>query len=532
MGGYLPKMGIIKIVTCCLLCNASMDVAFAESKPNHQPCTKLQQVNMHDSIIFLSKNHQQKIFSHYLNKCIDGKLLKSILHDITSFYMQRGYITTRAYLKRQSITDGKIDIHIFNGRIENIIDTKTHASNTKITTAFAFQKGHNLNLRHLETSLEMMNRPTSVQASFTIQPGNKPGESIVQVKDNLAYPYHLKLGLGGRKNMNDKNLYMMGEFISDNPFNINDIFKINYNGSKVQKSYQSNNGVELNYSFPIASYLIEIVGTHFTYRQGVSGINDTYLSSGETQGLRVRINTVLFRNQTNKITGSLSVLQKNTKNYFANQLLEVSSYKSSLAQADLTHTYIQSWGQLTYTYSYYQGTNWFGARSDHYISAETGTRNQAKLQFIKHSFDTNLLYYFSDKHYKFNSNVHIQRTNHLLYDNDKLTVGSDYTVRGYYNRNLFGNNAWYVKNDFTKTWQLNLTPLLQSLSLSAGMDYGEVRCESDNLSSCGSIAGTAVGLSSQSKHLFTNLVWSKPFTKINQTFQMNDLFTFDMTWKF
>ena len=355
----------------------------------------------------------------------------------------------------------------------------------------------------------------------------------LQVKATHTSPYHLKLGVGGRKNLNDKNLYMTGEFIFDNPLNINDIFKVNYNGSKVQKSYQSNNGVELNYSFPIASYLMEIVGTDFTYKQGVSGINDIYLSSGDTQGLRVRINKVLFRNQKNKLNAAVSVLHKNTKNYFANQLIEVSSYRTTLAQADLSHTYIGSWGQLSSTYSYYQGMNWFGARTDHYVSAETGTTNQAKLQFIKHSFDTNLLYYFSDKSYKFNSNAHIQFTNDLLYDNDKLTVGSDYTVRGYYNRSLFGNNAWYVKNDISKTWQPNLSPsLFQSISLSAGVDYGEVRCESDNLSSCGSIVGAAVGLTSQGKHLQTHLVWSKPLKKINATFKKDDLFTFDMTWEF
>jgi len=488
---------------------------------------------MHDTTGLLNGKYQQNIFSAYLGKCIDGKLLKDIIYDVSQFYMQRGHVTTRAYLKKQNIIDGQIDVHILNGRIESIIDSQNHLSNTRIKTAFSFQQGNTLNLRALETSLEMMNRVSSSSATFNIKPASKPGMSIVEVVSHDASPYHLKLGIGGRKNINDKNLYMTGEFTLDNPLNINDILKINYNGSKVQKAYQSNNGTEINYSFPIASYLIEVVGTDFSYRQGVNGINDIYLSSGNTQGLRVRLNKVLFRNQKNKFNMAVSVLHKNTKNYFSNQLIEVSSYRTSLAQLDLSHTYIGSWGELTSTYSYYQGTDWFGARTDGYISAETGTLSPARLQFKKHSLDNNLFYYFNDRSYSFNANAHIQLSHDLLYDNDKLTVGSDYTVRGYSSFNLYGNNAWYIKNDLSKTWQAHISPsLLQSISLAVGLDYGEVKCESDNRSSCGSVAGTAIGLSSQGKNLHTHFVWSKPLKKINQTFNMENLFIFDMTWEF
>jgi len=529
--GWLLKQLLCSIVLFYGLNIVSSRILYAEEVPV-SACVRLDQVSVNEHELFNEKQ-QKNLFSQYIGQCIDGKILKALVAGVSSFYMDRGYITTRAYLESQNIQDGQIDISVLKGFTEAIVDADTKKSSAKIKTAFAFQKGEALNLRDIETALEMMNRPTSSQASFTIEPGSKAGSSVVEVKAKDSTPYHLKLGVGGRKNLNDKNLYMTGEFLLDNPLNINDIFKVSYNGSRVQKAYQSNNGVEINYSFPIASYLLEVVGSDFSYRQGVNGVNDTYLSSGDTQGVRVRLNKVLFRNQKNKLNVALSVLHKNTKNYFVNQLIEVSSYRTSLAQADLTHTYVQSWGQLSSTYSYYQGTDWFGARTDHYISAETGAASQAKLQFIKHSLDTNLTYYFKDRNYKFNSNAHIQYSNDLLYDNDKLTVGSDYTVRGYSSFNLFGNNAWYVKNDLSKTWQVNLMPsTLQSVSASIGLDYGEVRCERDNLSSCGSAVGTAVGLSSQGTHLHTNLVWSRPLKKINTTFKMENLFIFDATWEF
>ena len=514
-----------------LLCVCFMESSFAEAGVA-QSCVTLLVVDLDEHEI-LKDAQQQTLFEQYMGQCIDGAMLKAIVSDASSFYMDRGYITTRAFLKSQNILDGQVQVSVLKGYVSDIVDAETQSNNMALRTAFAFQHGEVLNLRNIETSLEMMNRPTSSKASFNIKPGIDPGSSVVVVKDERSSPYHLKLGIGGRKNLNDKNLYLTGEFILDNPLNINDILKINYNGSRVQKDYQSNNGVEVNYSFPIASYLFEIVGTDFTYRQGVRGNNDIYLSSGATQGLRARLSKILFRNQTNKLSAALSISHKNTKNYFSNQVIEVSSYRTTLAQADLIHTYVQPWGQLTTTYSYYQGTDWFGARTDGYISAETGTLAQARLQFKKHSLDSNLLYYFNDKSYQWSSNAHIQYSNDLLYDNDKLTVGSDYTVRGYSSFNLYGNNAWYIKNDLKKTWQTGFdSSLLQNISLSVGLDYGEVKCEQDNLSSCGSIVGTALSLSSQGKHLHTNIVWSKPLKKINNTFRKDDLFIFDMTWEF
>jgi len=537
MNMYMPfSLGFFyrkstKIPLCLLLSFFLVSTVFAEENFTQQ-CVELNKIDLNDNDI-LNENQQQKLFKPYMGKCIDGKLLKAIIADVSSFYMTKGHITTRPYLKKQTIRDGQIDITVLKGTVEDIVDASTKESTAQIKTAFAFQKGHILNLRDLETALEMMNRPPSSEVKFELKPGDKPGASIVEIKSNETTPYHLKIGASGRKNLSDKNLYLTAELSIDNPLNINDILTFSYNGSRVQKEYQGSKGGELNYSFPIASYLVELVGSNFSYRQGVNGLNDTYLSNGDTSGLRLRVSKVLMRDQKNKFNVALSVYHKNTKNYFANQLIDVSSYKTTLAQIDLIHTYLQNWGRLTTVYSYYQGTDWFGSRADGYVSAEIDATTQAKLQFKKHSIDVNLLYYLTDRSYQITSNFHLQHTTDTLYDVDKLTVGSDYTVRGYLNRNLYGNNAWYSKNDMTKTWEVNLHPsLLQNVSVSVGFDYGQARCETDNQSSCGNIYGMAVGLSTQAKKLTTSFVWSRPLKKINNNFKLDDLFKFDVTWQF
>ena len=172
--------GNLRIFTCLLWSFFYGTQAFATNNTN-QSCVKLHQVDVADSEL-LSKAEQDNLFQPYLGQCIDGKLLKALISDVSAFYMDRGDITTRAYLKSQNIQDGVIRISVMKGFVEDIVDADSHASNASIATAFAFQQGKILNLRDIETALEMVNRPSSVQASFAIKPGAKPGASVVEVK--------------------------------------------------------------------------------------------------------------------------------------------------------------------------------------------------------------------------------------------------------------------------------------------------------------------------------------------------------------
>ncbi len=478
------------------------------------------------------RNHKLKVLRPFVGQCIDGKLLKEVVHKVSLFYLKQGLITTRPYLKQQNIQDGQVEVSVLKGKVERVIDASTGDPSGRTITAFAGQTGGLLNLQDIETSLEMMNRVPSSNAKFEIKPGTKQGLSIIDVKTNDKFPLHFKIGASGQKTLADKDPYLTSEMSMDNPFNINDIMTLRFNGSRIQEQYQGNKGGEFSYSVPIGSYLTEVTLSDFSYRQGVDGVNNTYLSEGKTKGTRIKVSKTFMRDQINKYNASLSIYHKDSKNYFSNELIDVSSYKTTLAQLDLSHTYLQSWGQFTSAYSYYKGTDWFGARDDNYLSSEIDANRQQTLLFEKHSVDFNLLYYPENRSFQVTSNVHLQRTTDLLYNNDQLSVGSSYTVRGYSYPNLFGNNGGYFKNDISTTWMFSSYPsVLQSLSVFAGLDYGEVRCELDNKGSCGIIYGSAIGFNTNGASFSTNFTWSRPLKKINDSFVLDNLFKFDVTWK-
>lgn len=488
-------------------------------------CIKLKYIDLNENTL-LSKAKQSKLFTPYIGKCITTKMIKNLLHSISQYYIDEGYITTKPYLTEQNIKDGRLKINILKGKVKNIVNSDTNQSSGEITTAFIMQKGRILNLRDLETSLEMMNRPPSVDAKFDIVPGTKPGDSIVRIKTKKSFPIYGTVGIVSDKSSNNGDPYETANISIDNLLHINDILTFQYNTTQYQQKYQNSSGYQINYSFPIGSYLIKYSGFDSKYDQNVAGLNATYLAHGDTKGSITQISKIFFRNQHNKLTLAVSVQNKKTQNYFANQVINVSSYSTTIAQVDLTHLFLQNWGQISTTYSLYKGTNWFGAKTD-----SSGQGNDLKLQFTKYSVDVNLLARFLHAAYQINSNFHLQYTNDLLYNDDQLGIGGYYTVRGY-SSSYYGNNGWYSRNNFLRNFYPSFNAhVLQTISPFIGIDYGEIRCQSNNTDSCGSMIGGAVGIKTQAKNLNMELSWSRALKKV-QGEKLGNFFRYSVILQF
>ena len=187
--------------------------------------------------------------------------------------------------------------------------------------------------------------------------------------------------------------------------------------------------------------------------------------------------------------------------------------------------------QILTTYSFYRGTDWFGAKSDNDVNQAFNINNNAKLQFTKYSIDSNLMFYFPDPTYQLNSNIHLQYSDDFLYDNDKLRIGGHYSVRGY-SSSYYGNNGWYINNNLLKSFTPAFsTTYLQSISPFFGIDYGEIQCQSDNVGSCGKMVGSAVGFKTDAKMLSTEFTWSRAIKKVSDQ-KLENLFRYSLTLKF
>jgi hemolysin activation/secretion protein len=492
-------------------------------------CVPLVAVDIEASKI-LSETDQSELINPFLDACIDGDLIRSILSAISSYILDEGYVTSRPYLLEQDISDGQIEIRILVGTIEAIIDADSGTSSGKIATAFAFHD-EVLNLRELETSLEAIERVESVSASFEIRPGTQQGASIVAVKTTTEKPFRTELGINAQTGLSTQ---LSFQAALDNPLDINDLIEFRYNDGEMFQAYQDNQSRELVYSFPLGSYLFALTYADLEYEQRVQGINGSFLSEGDTISNEFRISKVVSRSQTGRLTLAMALELKDSDILFDKELIDVSSYRTSQAKLELRHDWFQAWGQLSTVYSYHRGLDSFGARDDDYFTFEDGFETDASLQFEKSNIDSQLYYYLTDPAWYASFKLSLQYSDDILYDNDKLYLGSPYTVRGYSSA-LSGSNAWYLRSDLTHRWQSVVNPFsgkpsAKSIALSVGVDYGEVKCEIDNRDICGEIYGVGLGAEIADENFNGRLIWAQPLREIGDDIGDEDFLMLDVRW--
>jgi hemolysin activation/secretion protein len=470
------------------------------------------------------------LVSPLVGRCIDAQLIRAILSRISAYFIEQGYVTTRPYLMEQDISDGEIAIDVLIGSIEAIVDADSGNSNASIASAFAFND-QVLDLRELETSLEAIERPQSVQATFEIRPGTRQGGSIVAIKTVKSRPFHVELGTNARTDV-DPQLSFRATL--DNPFNINDIVEFRYNSGDLFRAYQSDRSSELAYSVVFGSYQLSLSRSDITYKQRLQGITGSLLAEGESVSDRLRLGKLLSRGQNYRFNLGIGIELEDSRNLIEGEVIDVSSYRTSKAEIELRHDWYASWGQLLTRYAHQWGLDSFGARDDGYFSAEDDIDDATRLQFKKHTLEGQLSYYLPDPSWSAQVKFHGQYSNDLLFNADQLVLGSESTVRGYTSA-LAGSNGWYARSDLVKRVQAVSNPfsgssLTKVITLTLGIDYGEIRCQADNPDLCGDIHGLGAGIGIMDDNFTGLLSWGHPLRELQDDIGSEDVFLLDLRW--
>ncbi|MCP4877590.1 MAG: ShlB/FhaC/HecB family hemolysin secretion/activation protein, partial [Gammaproteobacteria bacterium] len=297
-----------KLLGLWLLFQASVQAA------NPSECITLKSVHIEASEI-LDESARSDLIVPFLGGCLDEGLVRAVLSAISNDFIARGYVTSRPYLLEQDISDGRIEIRILVGMVEAIVDADSGTSNARIKTAFLFSD-RILNLRDLETSLEIMERAESVTASFEIRPGAQPGGSVVAIKTLQSNRFHGELGAIAQSDFDSQ---LSFQATLDNPFNINDIVELRYNSGEAFQSIQSDRSRELVYSFPLGSYLIALNHSDSDFKQRVQGISSSFIAEGNTVSDELRVSKLLTRSQTGKLSLAFALKIKDSNNFFEEQ---------------------------------------------------------------------------------------------------------------------------------------------------------------------------------------------------------------------
>lgn len=119
--------------------------------------------------------------------------LQDTANKITEFYLERGYITSRAIVPEQTITDGVVEIQVIEGSLERIDIEGTERLNPEyIRSRVRLGARTPLSTARLEDQLRLLRaNPLFEMVEASLRAGTAEGESVLIVRVTEADPFQV-----------------------------------------------------------------------------------------------------------------------------------------------------------------------------------------------------------------------------------------------------------------------------------------------------------------------------------------------------
>ena len=456
--------------------------------PADGACFEIDQVVVEGAVKLSSRNISH-ITQPHANSCIGLKEIQSLLRDLTNAYLERGYVTARAYIPVQDIRNSReLKLVIIEGKLGDIYLNGKAVSpyNGVIMSAFPGLNDKPVNMRDVEQGLDQINRLSSNNAKSEMLPGKDAGHTILNVTNQPSKPWHVSLN---HDNLGQASTgYARGtvDVRLDNVLKINDLWSFSYQRTgtdywKDNNAQGSSNSYSGSVSIPHGYWTFTLSGYLYDYNSEVPGNFGMIETSGDSSELRGQASRVLHRDGKSITTLDVGLAYKETNNFLLGNRIEVGSRQYSVGNIGLSHSRQMWTGTWTFNLNYSQGLGLFGA-----VEKGDPGAGDADPEFSKFVATISAMTPFKlgEQNLLLSNLLVGQYASNNLFGAEQMSLGSYSNVRGSRDSLVYGNNGFFTRNDLiwrTLPWGNNapLTRTLGELRPYAGIDYGQVFAQSD-----------------------------------------------------
>ena len=475
----------------------------------------LPQDPFHDALVYLQR---------YENQCLGADAISELGRRVNRRILAQGYSTTRISVPEQALGSQTLTFLLIPGVIRAFRFSEPGGANWQ--SAFPSRPGDLLNLRDLEQGLEQIKRVPSQDVEMEIVPGELAGESDVVI--------HMKQGKRWRviATADDSGARGTGKLQAgmsvalDNALGLNDLFSAgaSKDGEHDDASHGTG-GAHLSYALPYGYWNLAFSASRYRYHQKVAGNNETFMSSGRSRELELKVQRLFQRDQSQKNSLQFRLAKRWSAAYIDDTEILVQRRNSTVAELAWLHRHYLGAAQLDLTLASRWGVSWFNGQGD-----EPGReRGAPAFRYSLQTLDATLTTPFSlaGQPLVHSATLRAQTTRSALYLVDQFSIGSRYTVRGFDGETvLAAERGYFLRNDI----ELPLGSSGQSLY--AGLDYGELFGPSVRQLPGSRLAGAAVGVRGSahgmSYDLFAGWALHKPAGYATR----NPVFGFNLSYQF
>ncbi|MFE8046459.1 ShlB/FhaC/HecB family hemolysin secretion/activation protein [Brenneria goodwinii] len=452
------------------------------------PCFPIHNIAFNGAV-HLSSHDKSALQQRYQDRCLDLAAISNAVRETTNLYLSRGYLTSQAYLQEQDLASGTLTISVSEGRLESIqLEGETPLA---LNMAFPGLTGRILNLRDLEQGMEQLNRLPSQQITIDIQPGKQPGSSIAVLRRTTrALPVELSIGADNSEQKSTGREQLSASLAFDNPLRLADRWWLTASRDSAFSHRYGSHALSSGLSLPYGYWTLAYQYAWNDFFQPIPIGNNAYRYTGQSATHRLSINNTLYRDGKQKLALEGALNRRRTENRLAGERLDVNSPTLSSVSGGLNYSATLAGGYFTLNPIASHGLHAWGATD------ETGTHHGTpRVAFRKFSLSGSYFYPLTPSFY-FLTSAYGQTTPDNLYSSERISLGGEYSVRGFKEQTLTGNRGLYWRNELN--WQFAALPLLGNLAFTAALDSGWISGKAGKVDG-GNMTGASLGLSAASR---------------------------------
>ncbi|WP_350304327.1 ShlB/FhaC/HecB family hemolysin secretion/activation protein [Photorhabdus viridis] len=458
-----------------------------------------------DSVESLSRSVREDLTRPYLSRCLTLQDINGLVRKVSNAYIERGYVTSRAGLRAQDLSTGILIITVSEGKVESIsLDDETPLS---LKMAFPGIVGKTLNLRDIEQGMEQFNRLPSQQMTIDIQPGKQPGYSAIILK-RVSHRVSVSASFGtdnsGQKSTGTGQINVSVSL--DNLLHFAEQWSLSASRNSDFRNNHQSRSLSSYVTIPYGYWL-------FTYQylwndsfQIIPIDSQIYRYEGDSQTHRLVVNRTLYRDGKQKLVLNVGMMRRQTTNVMAGKKLSISSPTLSVINFGVNYSSVLAGGYITFNPVLSRGLSVLGATKDDPHFPDT-----PRSQFRKFSLSASYFIPVTDSIY-YLSSIYGQTTLDNLYASERLSLGGQYSVRGFKEQYLTGNRGGYLRNELN--WQVSKFSALGELALIGALDAGWLQKKTGQIDG-GNVAGTALGVSLTNRRFSQMMTLGTPLTHPN-----------------
>lgn len=507
----------------------------APETPNENPVSTFQfQEILLEGGHLLSTDEQKELVQDFLSRPLLLDDINKLLGKITNFYVEKGHITARAYLKPQNLKQGVLRITLVEGSVESLKMLDNGKKRTGSKNALPDIEGKPLNMRDLEQGIDNINRLATYDAKMELKPASGVGGSHVLINTKVDRPWSFSVAKDnfGSKATGQNQLELQGQY--DDLLGLHDSFALTYrrdlaldDESKRSRSFTG------QFSVPMGYWMLRLNGSTFEYLTTIRGQLHDFRFTGNSQNYKGELERIIHRDDMGKtgISGGLSY--RLSDNYIADSLLITGSQRLFEGTLRVFHLRRLLGGVFNGSLSYGQGFRLFGATKESVLEAYS-----PKAQFKRGAFELSYMHPFQvfEEDFSWSAQTSYQYSPDTLFSVERVNLGGSYTVRGFQETSISGDSGGYgriqISWTFLKPQPNHLQKLLGTGEVFGAFDAGKIQKDPNDPFEGGMVKGVTLGFRLSGGFVFGEMILSKSLMRPWYLKDEGTLLNFKMGIKF